>query len=535
MIRKLNLLKYLAAPLALLVVYSSAHAVSAAKLKSLRLQAEQFEQQGSWEKACIIYEKILQDRANSTEVRDRYRHCLRRFLQVRRHKDESYRKEVLTLSYSKSLQLYQMIMSYLADHAIDRDQVNAERMFRMGLAEFTQALLNPEFQRIHLPNLPVDDISSYRNLLLGKWESHSPRNIKEARASVRQLAVDAVRALKMNPTAVVMEFVCGGCHAIDDYTMYLTPNELQNLCRSLKGENVGVGLSFCLDGDRLVVKEVIGNSPADDEGIYPGDRILAIAGKSTSMMSLEMAAELLYGEPDSEVLVEVESSMLGMRQILLRRTPILLPSVSPPDIKGDIGYLAIRGFQDTTVDELDTALAHFLKSDVKALVLDLRGNCGGVLKAAVESARRFLPSGVIVTVQNPNSKNNVTFQSRNNDAIALPLVVLVDGDTASAAEVLAGALKENHRARLVGKTSFGKGCIQEVLSLAPAAGKGFPGGLRMTVSRFLSPNGFPYSGRGVEPHVFADRFLNPDSIDPTDHQLSVAFAEAQRMLQRYPN
>jgi carboxyl-terminal processing protease len=166
-------------------------------------------------------------------------------------------------------------------------------------------------------------------------------------------------------------------------------------------------------------------------------------------------------------------------------------------------------------------------------VLDLRGNGGGLFETAVDCARRFLPSGVIGTLHTTDPKQPPVkvYQSLNPSALTLPLVVLVDGDTASAAEVLAGALKENRRARLVGQPSYGKGCIQGLMRLRPQPDDTvYPGALRVTVARFYSPTGQPYSGRGVLPHLLVEQ-PNLDSLGRPDQQLSRAFDEATQLIE----
>jgi carboxyl-terminal processing protease len=189
------------------------------------------------------------------------------------------------------------------------------------------------------------------------------------------------------------------------------------------------------------------------------------------------------------------------------------------------------------VQELDNALLELAKVDVKALILDLRGNSGGLMDAAIEVAERFLSKGmIIVSTQHYDPKYNTTYRVRNEQAFALPMVVLVDGDTASAAEVLAGALKDNNRARLVGQTTFGKGCSQEVvrlpsqglLKVPPELGGVQTGAIRITVARFLSPGRQPYSGRGVVPHRLVERQTLPESLG--DNQIEEARSEAQRLI-----
>jgi carboxyl-terminal processing protease len=155
---------------------------------------------------------------------------------------------------------------------------------------------------------------------------------------------------------------------------------------------------------------------------------------------------------------------------------------------------------------------------MKSLVLDLRGNPGGLFNSAVEVAEMFLPSGTIAFTESPIKKFKNAYKSQNPNAITMPLVVIVDGDTASAAEVLAGALKENGRATIVGTTTFGKGCIQCVLPLDTV-----PSGLKITVMKFFSPTNQPYSGRGVTPHVLVQ-------ADLMDGQRSAAWQQAKNLL-----
>lgn len=194
---------------------------------------------------------------------------------------------------------------------------------------------------------------------------------------------------------------------------------------------------------------------------------------------------------------------------------------------GSVGYLRILSFQDTTLQELDEALSQLAKLGMRGLVLDLRGNPGGLVDVAIESAKRFLADGVIATVENQDPKFSTVYHARGPALCTVPMTVLVDGDTASAAEVLAGALKENERARLIGQTTFGKGCTQSLVKL-PAASGVPTGGLRVTVARFFSPRGQAYTGRGVTPHVVVPRFKPDDMMATADYQLSVALADFQR-------
>jgi len=199
------------------------------------------------------------------------------------------------------------------------------------------------------------------------------------------------------------------------------------------------------------------------------------------------------------------------------------PSVEDVQLLGEgIGYCKLTTFHDSTVQELRDAILQLQTQGMRVLILDLRGNPGGLFKVAVQSSRLFLSDGVIVFTQSRLPEFNETHRSRNADALGMPLVVLVDGETASAAEVLAGALKENRRATLVGQTTFGKGSIQCVVPLEK-----IPAGIRITVAKFYSPANYPYSGHGVTPNngmEFTDRTA----------QLNAALQEAQQLAMMLP-
>jgi carboxyl-terminal processing protease len=167
---------------------------------------------------------------------------------------------------------------------------------------------------------------------------------------------------------------------------------------------------------------------------------------------------------------------------------------------------------------------------MKTLIVDLRDNNGGIFESAIDTANRFLTNGIITSVLYQNPKENVIHHARNPNALNVPVVVLVDGDTASAAEVLAGALKDNDRATLIGQTTFGKGCTQCVLKLPNATGGVPTGGMKLTIARFFSPKGVAYSGRGITPHIFIDdRLAQSQSGMLEDAYLKRAIEELNRI------
>ncbi len=415
------------------------------KIKELRNQAELHEQQGEWDKACLIYESLLRmERGRlSGEIQTRYQMCLRRYWQVLRHADLSYRKEVLSLDYAQALRLYAAICNTLIENALDKKKAEPANLFRKGLEEFDNALTDPFFRQEYLPAVKPGVIQAFRDFMKKTWAVEEKLTKSEVVKQLRELALAAQSALQLSSNVVLMEFACGACHALDDYTLYLTPNQLRELCDSLRGEFV--------------------------------------------------------------------------------------PSVGFQMKTSSLGYVYISRFQETTVQEMEDALAALGKDGMKALILDLRGNNGGLFEVAIDVARQFLSSGIITSTQNSDAKFNAVYHARNGNALALPMVVLIDGNTASAAEVLAGALKDNKRARLIGQTTFGKGCTQCILKL-PIAPGGMPtGGMRVTVAQFFSPDGLPYTGKGVIPHLPID-VLFMGSMNGIDQQMETAIQEALRLL-----
>jgi carboxyl-terminal processing protease len=247
-----------------------------------------------------------------------------------------------------------------------------------------------------------------------------------------------------------------------------------------------------------LIVHVIPGSPAERAGILAQDRIVAVDGKSTTELSTDEAASMLTGSEGSYVRVTVYSPNTEPRVLNIRREHVDVPSLENPkivDADFGIAYIRIPAFQKTTARDLETALWDLHRQGMRSLVLDLRGNPGGLLTASVEVADKFLTEGNIVSTRGRSPQEDFNYQAHYGGTWRVPLVVLIDGDSASASEIFAGAIKDNNRGTIVGTTSFGKGSVQGIFPL------GFAGaGIRLTTAKFYSPSGMPISHRGVEPH-----------------------------------
>jgi carboxyl-terminal processing protease len=473
-------------------------------LQQLQRQAKELEASGQWAQAIQLYEQLPARERNWGEITDSFRNCLRRVQQLRRHQDPSYRAQVLASSWHDGLAVYAEVLARLQLNYVDREKVGLARLFHQGVEELRLALDDEAFCEGYLPGATLGAIRAFQAELSSDWGNKRVERIREAQDLVQMVAWSAEEKLGLRKTAVVFEFICGACSGLDEYTYYLTPGELQETTASWEGKIVGVGIEVATQGQKLLVSQVVPGSPAHALGLKVGDEITRIGTQSTWNMTAQKALELLRGKVDTTIELEIATDEMPSRVVQLTRRVVAVPSVSEPrfvDERQDIGYVQLIAFQETTLAELNVAIGRLQAAGMKVLILDLRGNPGGPFEIAVQVVERFLASGVIVTTHGQIGGQvrdyNKTYQAHGAGVLPVPLVVLVDAETASSAEMVAGALKDNQRGMLIGQTTFGKGSIQRVdkLQTAPLAG------IRMTVAKFYSPSGRPYTDTGVAPDV----------------------------------
>jgi carboxyl-terminal processing protease len=489
------------------------------RLEEVRLKAQECETRGQWTEACACYDELLKANHFDADTREHFQSCLRHANQLRRHRDPTFLKTIADRKLPEALDAYEEVLSRLLANYAERDQIRLDALFRRGLQELRFAFEDDAFLRENLASVPADKVQAFVRAL-EQWPVKDVQKVREAREQVRDVALAAVDALGLNPTAVVMEFAWGAGNALDDYTLLLTPSQFAFLQATLRGEIVGVGVKLGVADRKVVITAVSPNSPAAEKGLKPNDQVARIDGQATDGWSEEAASARLLGKAGTPVELEVVAGDAGPRHVRLIRQPSLQASVEWEAMPHDgVGYVRILNFQDSTPQELKDAVLQLQALQVRALVLDLRGNPGGMLQAAVQVAEMFLADGVIAYTESPVKRFRTTYRAHNPSALTLPLVVLVDGETASAAEVLAGALKDNGRATLVGAPTYGKGSIQCPVGLQkiPAAG------IWITVAKFFSPTNQPYNGRGVIPHILED-------VDVMGTQRSAAWRAAQQLM-----
>jgi carboxyl-terminal processing protease len=437
---------------------------------------------------------------------------------VARLQDPVLQSSITRLRDAEALRLYDEIITLVLSHYAHRETVDLEMLFRRGLQEMQWALEDRQFIQRYLSRARPADLENFRSVLL-KLAGEKVPTQASAVEKVRQLTVAGQQWLRLKPGLVALELACGACNSLDEYSLYLGPRRFLQANTAQKARHVGVGFELSVSNGRLEISRVYKKSPADNAGLSKGDRLVRINDQVVSTLAPDVAAALLLGEAGSTVSVQIiprgEEEPLVFK---LERQAVLPTSVDyerlgdPMDSMNAIGYVQIHHFQESTVQEVKEALEALTAMPIKGLIVDLRGNPGGLFKPAVAVAELFLSTGVIVHTQSRLKDFNKTFKAMNMNPFApsLPIVVLIDGETASSAEIVAGALKDNQRATLVGQTSYGKGSIQGFLPLTD-----LPGGLRLTIARFTSPSQQVFEGRGLVP----DRQVN--DTDP-DAALKVA-------------
>jgi carboxyl-terminal processing protease len=324
----------------------------------------------------------------------------------------------------------------------------------------------------------------------------------------------------------------GMVSSLDPYSAYLDGDEYDEVKISSSGQYSGVGIEVSMEDEEVVVVSPFEGSPAAVAGIRSGDVIATIDGVPVNTTNLADTIGRMRGKEGTTVKIGIlREGNAEPLQFTLKRSRVELRSVKSELLEPGMGYLRISQFSETTGDDLEAALKDLRKRNggaaLKGLVLDLRNNPGGVLEAAVSVSDTFLDSGIIVSAKGRTPESKFEMDATPGDALnGAPIVVLVNGGSASAAEIVAGALKDNHRAKLMGRTTFGKGSVQTVIPL--------PGdrAVKLTTSLYYTPSGISINHRGIAPDIELPRDPKPPSPPlPADAPLLQRDDEVRRAVQ----
>lgn len=330
------------------------------------------------------------------------------------------------------------------------------------------------------------------------------KNIDIFAEVLRQIEKNYVEG--QDPQKLIYGAIKGMVQSLDPHSSFMTKEEYGELMLETKGSFTGIGIEITTKDNVLTVVSPIEGTPAFKAGIKAGDKIVKVEGKSTQGMSLIEAVKKIRGPEGTKVnLTIIRKGAEKPLDFSITRGVIPLKSVRYYSLSPEIGYVRISNFQSNTARDLSLALEELEKgNNRKGMIIDLRNNPGGLLSQAIEVSELFLDSGIIVSTKGRNSSHNISAPAhKNRRKRAYPIIVLVNGGSASAAEIVAGALQDNKRALVLGTRTFGKGSVQTILPLSDGSG------LRLTTARYYTPSGKSIQSSGITPDIDIP-FLVPD-------------------------
>jgi carboxyl-terminal processing protease len=473
-------------------------ALPAEPLTNVLMEGDRLESLRRWGEALSHYEAALRDYPGNEALARREDLAKLHFSLDRRYADNSYLESLRTLTPQQTVGLYLELLRKIGTHYVTTPPW--QKLGARGVTAVDLALLDVTFSRANNLHLTAEQLAPARREL---YQLMTQR-VVTGPDDLSALAAEAARIVEVRcglpQTASLLEFVAAAAGGLDEYSAYLTGDQLREVYQQIEGNFVGLGVELKADNGALLIVHVIPGSPAQRAGILDGDRIVAVDGQTTSELSTDEAASLLSGEEGTVVRVTTQRAGEAQPRIMtVRREHVEVPSlenVGIVDADFGVAYIKIPTFQKTTARDLEKALWELNEQKMKSLILDLRGNPGGLLTSAVEVADKFLQNGGIVSTRGRSAQEDFNYQAHYGGTWRVPLVVLIDKDSASASEIFAGAILDNNRGDLVGERSYGKGSVQGIFPL------GYGGaGVRLTTALFYSPSGQKISHHGVMPNL----------------------------------
>ena len=460
-------------------------------------QGRELEVERRWGEALTHYEEAVRLFPGETSLRQRFEVSRQHYDLQRRYADGSFVSRVAKLPTDEALELYAQVLKKIQAHYVEAP--NWRGLVEHGTRSLETALSEPAFIERNVPGqrrLAADGFCHRLGRALASLPIDARTDARNAVATAARLTREH---LEISGTAVVLEYLCGATNSLDAYSAYLTPDQLDEVYSQIEGNFVGLGVELKARAGGLSIVRVIPGSPAEQGGILAGDRILTVDGRPTEGLSTDEAADLLQGRAGSVVSLVVSTPGQPSRHVSISRRRVEVPSIDEAQIldrEHGVAYVNLVCFQKSSCRDLDTALWKLHREGMRSLIIDLRGNPGGLLVTAVEVADKFIQHGVIVSTRGRSVQEDHVYSAHMAGTWRVPLVVLIDRNTASAAEIFAGAIREHRRGTVVGARSYGKGSVQGIFPLNLSGA-----GLRLTTAKFYSPSGRPYSRMGVTPDV----------------------------------
>ena len=481
--------------------------VSDLAIDDLAVRSTKLEAAGRWAELVSLCEPAARKGQLSSDLFERYDLAKIHCDLARRSAETAYQSELKRLSEADAHHLFASCLERIASHHVNSP--NYQRLISRGCQAVDVAINDPDFQQQHARQITPERIALFRAHLDHIIDGRTISSVAEAETVASWIARAAHSVVGVPPAVTLLEMTAAAIGGLDEYSAFLSTGQLNDLYAQIEGNFVGLGVELKSADDGLLVVHVIPGSPAERTGLLAGDHLIGIAGRSIGGMHVDAAAQLLQGPEGSLVTLAVLRGQGPARAMTVRREHVEVPSIEDvrflDDLAG-ISYLRLTSFQKTTANDLDAAMRRLDSAGMRSLVIDLRGNPGGLLSAAVDVADLFLERGLVVATRGRSPDEDFNYTASQAGTWRLPLTLIIDGDSASSSEIFAGAIRDHRRGRIVGDRSYGKGSIQGIFPLASAGV-----GLRLTTASFYSPTGKPYSRVGVEPDLFVQQTARPDA------------------------
>lgn len=460
-------------------------------------QGARLENERRWAEAIQFYEENLRQHPDQTELKSRITLARAHYDVCRRYSDHTYVAALRSLSERDALAIYDEVLLKIQSNYVHEPQW--QKVLNHGLTNLDVALTEQAFCDRNLNGKPIESVAAVQRRLRELAQSRRAADRRQTWDAVRTIATSLNQQHGLSSSATILEFTSGAAAALDEYSGFLTSGQMDEVFSQIEGNFVGLGVELKTEPAGLLIVNVIPTGPAAEGGIVPGDRLIEVDGKTTADCSPDTLADMLRGTEGSLVQVVAKSPTGESRKLSLTRRRVEVPSVEQVkivDSQYNIGYFKLTSFQKTTSRDVDAALWKLHGEGMKYLIIDLRGNPGGLLKAAVDVADKFVFEGMIVSTRGRSPREDFDHKGEQAGTWRVPLVVLIDHDSASASEILAGAIRDHKRGTVVGIKSYGKGSVQGIFPLTAANV-----GVRLTTAKWYTPAGQAISGLGIAPDV----------------------------------
>jgi len=317
----------------------------------------------------------------------------------------------------------------------------------------------------------------------------------------------------------------GMLNKVDRYSYFMSASEYEEMQQEYEGHYGGIGIVITMRDNQLTIVSPIKNTPGEKAGLRAGDIISAIDGEETAEMSQMKAVDMMRGEEDTDVILTIKRGDEDPFDVEITRKDIEVPYVETEMKTEDIGYISLAQFIENVGTDVEKAVSDLKEQGARGIILDLRNNPGGLLNESVNVASVFLDEGVVVSVRQKDETERVLEVNKDIESdTQIPLLVLIDKDSASASEIVAGAVKDYDRAKLMGTTTFGKGVVQSVVPLKDGSA------VSLTTARYYTPDGNYIHEKGIKPDLEIELDLEAAKEDGSDNQLDKALAEMENMI-----